>query len=104
MEEASALISTIDSIRGSIIWVAFIDNDDSTIRVRLRSRFVEINKVAEKYRGGGHAQASGATLNHRKEIKSILNAKDIISIIIALLLNIIFLNHILSILQLFLIM
>ena len=78
MEEASALISTIDSIRGSIIWVAFIDNDDSTIRVRLRSRFVEINKVAEKYRGGGHAQASGATLNHRKEIKSILNDLNVL--------------------------
>ena len=78
MEEASALISTIDSIKGSIIWVAFIDNDDSTIRVRLRSRFVEINKVAEKYRGGGHAQASGATLNHRKEIKSILNDLNVL--------------------------
>ena len=76
MDEASALISTIDSIKGSIIWVAFIDNDDETIRVRLRSRYVEINKIAEKYNGGGHAQASGATLNDKKEIKRILKDLD----------------------------
>ena len=36
------------------------------------------DKVAEKYRGGGHAQASGATLNHRKEIKSILNDLNVL--------------------------
>lgn len=76
MDDASSLISMIDSIKGSIIWVAFIDNDDETIRVRLRSRFVEINKIAEKYRGGGHAQASGATLNNKKEIKDILSELD----------------------------
>ena len=76
MDDASSLISMIDSIKGSIIWVAFIDNDDETIRVRLRSRFVEINKIAEKYRGGGHAQASGATLNNKKEIKDILRDLD----------------------------
>lgn len=76
MDDASSLISMIDSIKGSIIWVAFIDNDDKTIRVRLRSRFAEINKIAEKYRGGGHAQASGAVLHHKKEIKEILADLD----------------------------
>lgn len=76
MDDASSLISMIDSIKGSIIWVAFIDNDDATIRVRLRSRFVDINKVAERYRGGGHAQASGATLMNKKEIKDILSELD----------------------------
>lgn len=76
LDDASSLISTIDSIKGSIIWVAFIDNKDKTIRVRLRSRFVEINKIAEKYNGGGHAQASGATLNSKKEIKYILDDLD----------------------------
>ena len=76
MDDASSLISMIDSIKGSIIWVAFIDNDDKTTRVSLRSRFAEINKIAEKYRGGGHAQASGAVLHHKKEIKEILADLD----------------------------
>lgn len=49
-------------LKGSIIWLAFIENADGTVRVRLRSRFVTVNKLAEKYGGGGHACASGATL------------------------------------------
>lgn len=78
-EEASAQISLVEGIKGSIIWVAFIDLPDGKIRVRIRSRYVEINKVAEKYRGGGHARASGATLYNKKEIKLILNDLDAIS-------------------------
>ena len=74
-EEASNVVSLMDSIKGSLIWVAFIDADDQ-IRVRLRSRFVTINDIAEKYRGGGHACASGATLHAKKEIASLLSEAD----------------------------
>lgn len=77
MDEASSLISMIDAIKGSIIWVAFIDNND-TIRVRLRSRFVTINKIAEKYGGGGHAQASGAVVKNKKEMNNILEDLDVL--------------------------
>ncbi len=78
-EEASNTVSCLDSIKDSIIWIAFIDNRDGTIRVRLRSRFVTINKLAEKYRGGGHDCASGATLYSADEIEALLkDADDII--------------------------
>ncbi len=75
-EKASASVSYLDSIRGSLIWLAFIDNADGTIRVRLRSRFVTINEIAEKYRGGGHDCASGATLLNRSEIRKLLADAD----------------------------
>ena len=75
-ERASASVSYLDSIRGSLIWLAFIDNADGTIRVRLRSRFLPINKLAEKYRGGGHDCASGATLYKKSEIKKLLSEAD----------------------------
>lgn len=75
-EKASASISYMDSIRGSLIWLAFIDNPDGTIRVRLRSRFVTINEIAEKYRGGGHDCASGATLLKKREIRALLADAD----------------------------
>ena len=75
-EHASASVSYLDSIRGSLIWLAFIDNADGTIRVRLRSRFLPINKLAEKYRGGGHDCASGATLHKKSEIKKLLSEAD----------------------------
>ncbi len=75
-EQASASVSYLDSIRGSLIWIAFIDNADGTIRVRLRSRFVTINEIGEKYRGGGHDCASGATLYKKSEIRALLADAD----------------------------
>ena len=56
-EDASAAIGYLDSIRGCLCWLAFIDAPDDTIRVRLRSRFVAINTLAERHHGGGHAFA-----------------------------------------------
>lgn len=76
-EQASACVSHLDSIRGSLIWCAFIESIESkTIRVRLRSRFVTISEVAERYRGGGHACAAGATLYAKKEMKALLSECD----------------------------
>ena len=58
--------------------MVFIENGDAegTIRVRLRSRFVHINPIAEKYRGGGHAMASGATVYGWDEAKKLLADAD----------------------------
>lgn len=75
-EQASNTVSFMDSIKGSIIWLAFIDNADGTIRVRLRSRFVTVNKLAEKYHGGGHACASGATCYSLDEMASLIRDAD----------------------------
>jgi len=78
LEQASACIGNLDAIRGCISWIAFIESGDEqgTIRVRLRSRFVHINSIAEKYRGGGHACASGATLYSREEVDDLLRDTD----------------------------
>lgn len=78
LEQASACVGTLDSIRGCISWIAFIENGDAenSIRVRLRSRFVHINSIAEKYRGGGHACASGATVYGMDEVKALLRDTD----------------------------
>ena len=78
LEQASACVGTLDSIRGCICWAVFIENGDEqeSIRVRLRSRFVHINSIAEKYRGGGHACASGATLYGFPEIDQLLADAD----------------------------
>ena len=75
-EEASNSVSFMDSIKNSLIWIAFIDNDDGSIRVRLRSRFVTVSELAEKYRGGGHACAAGATVYSIEEMQQLLNDAD----------------------------
>ena len=75
-EQACACVGYMDSIKDSLIWIAFIESDDGSIRVRLRSRFVTINEVAEKYNGGGHDCASGATVHSRKEMKALIADAD----------------------------
>ena len=75
-EQASAVVSYMDSIKGSLIWIAFIESDDGNIRVRLRSRFVTVSELAERYRGGGHACAAGATVLDKKEMKKLLAEAD----------------------------
>ncbi len=74
-EQASNVVSCMDGIKGSLIWIAFIENDDS-IRVRLRSRFVTVNEIGEKYRGGGHDCASGATVYDMDELNALIKDAD----------------------------
>ena len=78
LEQASACVGTMDSIRGCICWMVFIDNNDDkgSIRVRLRSRFMSINEVAENHHGGGHACASGATVYSLAEMGELLREAD----------------------------
>ena len=78
LEQSSAIIGNLDSIRGCISWLAFIEtgDDQGSIRVRLRSRFVHINGIAEQHHGGGHACASGATVYSVEEMYQLLDETD----------------------------
>ncbi len=75
-EQASASVSLMESIKGSLIWMAFIDNADGSIRVRLRSRFVTVSELAERYHGGGHACAAGSTVYSKKEMQALIKEAD----------------------------
>ncbi len=75
-EAASASVSYMDSIKNSLIWLAFIDNGDGSVRVRLRSRFVTVSELAERYEGGGHACASGATVYSKEQMRALLKEAD----------------------------
>ena len=74
-EMASSCVSFMDGIKNCLIWVAFIEGE-TEIRVRLRSRFVQISDLAERYRGGGHACAAGATVYTQEEVQSLLQEAD----------------------------
>ena len=75
-ETACTAISSLSDIRGVLCWLAFIDVDGGEIRVRLRSRFAAINTIAEKYHGGGHACASGATVYSSEEMNALIADAD----------------------------
>jgi phosphoesterase RecJ-like protein len=69
--EASQLIGVLGSIEGIRAWVFFIEEDE-LIRVRLRSKGPVINTIAQKYKGGGHPMAAGASIYSWDEMKDVL--------------------------------
>ena len=77
-EQAGACVSHMDSIKGSLIWLAFIEGEGGSIRVRLSSRFVTINQLAAKYDGGGHACACGAKVKNKKEARALIADADVL--------------------------
>ena len=77
-EAASNVISYLENIKGCLCWLAFIDGEkpEDGIRVRLRSRFMTINQVAEGHHGGGHACAAGATVYSAEEMDALIREAD----------------------------
>ena len=77
-EDASSAVGYMDTIKGALCWIAFIDapGEETVIRVRLRSRFVTINTIAENHHGGGHACASGATVYSLEEMNQLIAEAD----------------------------
>lgn len=75
VEDAANLVNCMDSIKGSLIWILFVEYDNE-IRVRIRSRYLPVVTIGEKYKGGGHANACGATVENVKEMKLLLADAD----------------------------
>lgn len=65
------MVSTMSDIRGVDVWVNFTETDAGVL-CEIRSSKYNINPIAVKYGGGGHAKASGATLKNRDEAMSML--------------------------------
>ena len=90
IEDASNMVNKLSGIEGSLIWVAFIDQTEhlfhhegitpkqekNEVRCRIRSRHVQVNDIATRFRGGGHLQAAGATVYSKKEMNDILQELD----------------------------
>lgn len=70
-EQASSVINLLGGLENHPVWAIFIEQNDE-IRVRLRSNGPEIDKIANRFRGGGHAKASGATLYSWDELQSFI--------------------------------
>lgn len=69
------MVSTMADIKGVDIWVNFTETDRGVL-CELRSSRFNINPIAVKYGGGGHAKASGATLKDRAEAMAMLADLD----------------------------
>lgn len=69
------MVNTMANIRGVDIWVNFTETEDGVL-CEIRSSKYNINPVAVKYGGGGHAKASGATVADRETAMAMLNDLD----------------------------
>ncbi len=65
------MVGTMSDIRGVDIWVNFTETEKGVL-CELRSSKYNINPVAVKYGGGGHAKASGATVADRETAMKML--------------------------------
>jgi phosphoesterase RecJ-like protein len=65
------MVNTMGEIRGVDIWVNFTEADEGVF-TEIRSSIHNINPIAKKYGGGGHAKASGATLKNKEEAMQLL--------------------------------
>lgn len=59
-KEAAAIVNSFSALEGLKAW-AFLVEEDDQIRLRMRSKGPEIHKLAERYHGGGHPMAAGAS-------------------------------------------
>ena len=65
------MVGTMSDIRGVDIWVNFTETEQG-VACELRSSKYNINPIAVKYGGGGHAKASGATVPDRATAMAML--------------------------------
>ena len=65
------MVGTMADIKGVDIWVNFTETEGGVL-CELRSGKYNINPIAVKYGGGGHAKASGATVKDRETAMAML--------------------------------
>lgn len=71
-----SMVNTMAGIKNVDIWVNFTEDKDTGIIVEIRSNKYNINPIAVKYGGGGHAKASGTTVASFEEADKLLKDLD----------------------------
>ena len=69
------MVSTMADLRGVDVWVNFTEDGDKVL-AEIRSSKYNVNPIAVKYGGGGHAKASGAALADKAEAMAMLADLD----------------------------
>lgn len=69
------MTNTMADIKGVDIWVNFTESEKGVL-CELRSNRYNINPIAVKYGGGGHAKASGATVKDKETAMAMLADLD----------------------------
>ncbi len=77
---AGNMINNFNFIEEILVWVIVTEDlKNNNVRINIRSRGPEINRVAEKYNGGGHPMASGARVGSFEEAEELIEDLDIVT-------------------------
>lgn len=72
-DNTEGFVNFARNIRGVDVAVMIKYADDEVTRVSMRSKSVNVSKIAQNIGGGGHIRAAGATVN-----KNLNDAKNIV--------------------------
>lgn len=75
---ARSIVNNMAGIKEVNVWATFTELEDGKIIIELRSSGKNVNQIAVKYGGGGHVQASGATISGYDELELVI--KDLINL------------------------
>ena len=76
MSRVGKQLYELGNIKGSPIWVLITDIGRNRITMRIRSRVLDINKIAERHGGGGLPNAAAIRVKSRLDAKRILVELD----------------------------
>jgi len=76
LEEATSLVNELSTLEDCPVWMLFAEYEEGFVRARLRSKGPDIDKLANKYDGGGHALACGANLGSWDRTADLLKDAD----------------------------
>ncbi len=76
LEEATSLVNELSTLDDCPVWMLFAEYEQNFVRGRLRSRAPAIDKLANKYDGGGHQLACGANLGDWESVDKLLKDAD----------------------------
>lgn len=76
LEEATSLVNELGGFADCPIWLLFAEYEEGIVRCRIRSKGPAIDKLANKYDGGGHRNASGANLGTWKRTQLLIDDAD----------------------------
>ncbi len=74
---AGNMVNNFNYIEEVLVWLTISqDVKNDFFKINIRSRGPEVNKIAERYHGGGHKAAAGARVTTMEEIDSLIEELD----------------------------
>ena len=69
---ASTLVNCLALMKEYPVWASFAESEEGLVRVELRSKTLNVQKVATYFGGGGHYNASGCRLKDIKDHEKVV--------------------------------